>query len=70
MPDSTDDPILELFSCHMMEMFKKALAVHDALAAAYHERTGQVLQPDTEYTVADLNRAKRILRAARPGLLA
>ncbi|MBB5329811.1 hypothetical protein [Tunturiibacter gelidoferens] len=48
----------------MMQMFKQALAVHDALAAAYLERTGLTLQPETEYTVADLNRAKRILRAA------
>ena len=64
MPESPDDPIRELFSCHMMGIFRRALAVHDALAAAFFERTGQVLEPDTEYTLEDLRRAKRILRAA------
>jgi hypothetical protein len=68
MPDAqkrpADDEIaFDLFKCHMMSMCKKALAVHDCLAAAYLERTGLVLERETEYTVEDLRRASRLLRA-------
>jgi hypothetical protein len=61
--ESGDDPIRELFCCHVMEEFKRALLAHEALAAAYLERTGLVLQPDTDYTVEDVRRASRLLRS-------
>jgi hypothetical protein len=57
-----DDPIGELFSLKVMATFKRALRVHDALAEAFLERTGQVLERDSDYTVEDLRRASRILR--------
>jgi len=60
---SDDSVAFDLFKCHVMTMFKKALAVHDCLAQAYLERTGLVLERETEYTVQDLKRASRILRA-------
>jgi hypothetical protein len=62
---STDDPITELFSLKVMATFKRAVRMHDALAQAFLERTGQVLQPDSDYTVSDLQRASRILRSER-----
>jgi hypothetical protein len=61
MPD--ESIAWDLFKCHVMSMFKKALAVHDCLAQAYLERTGLVLERETEYTTADLRRASRLLRA-------
>jgi hypothetical protein len=57
------DPIRELFTLHFMDSFKLALRVHDALAQAYLERTGQVLERESPYTVDDLRRANRILRS-------
>ena len=64
MPDEKgDDPIRELFCCHVMEQFKRALLAHDALATAYRERTGRELQPDSDYTVEDIRRASRLLRS-------
>lgn len=60
---STDDPIRELFTLEMMAKFKRALRVHDALSQAFFERTGQVLERESDYTVEDLRRASRILRS-------
>jgi hypothetical protein len=60
---STDDSIgWDLFKCHVMSMCKKAIAVHDCLSRAYHERTGLVLERDSDYTLEDLRRASRLLR--------
>jgi hypothetical protein len=61
--ETGDDPVRELFCCHVMEEFKRALLAHEALAVAYLERTGQVLERDSEYTVGDLKRASRLLRS-------
>lgn len=67
MPSArADDPIVELFECTVMSIFVEALAVHDALAAAFLERTGKVLESESDYTVQDLRRASRILRAQGP----
>jgi hypothetical protein len=52
----------DLFKCHVTTLFKRALAAHDVLSQAYLERTGEVLQPDSDYTVEDLRRASRLLR--------
>ena len=59
----TDDPARELFGLKVMEIFERALRVHDALAQAFLERTGEVLERESEYTLQDLRRASRILRS-------
>jgi hypothetical protein len=46
-----------------MAAFKVALEIHDALAEAFLERTGKVLERDSDYSVADVKRASRILRS-------
>jgi hypothetical protein len=65
----TDDPILELFGADVFARFKRSLEVHEALRAAFKERTGTELQPDSDYTLADVRRADRILKAGgHPGI--
>ena len=63
MSTENDDPIRELFKAEVMEAFKLALDIHEALAQAYLERTGEVLEQDSPYTYDDLRRASRILRS-------
>jgi hypothetical protein len=63
VPTETDDPIRELFTLEVMASFKRALQIHDALAQAFLERTGKVLERDSDYTTNDLRRASRILRS-------
>jgi hypothetical protein len=56
-----DDPIFELVKADAMDAFQLALRIHSALAEAYNERTGLVLEKDSEYTTSDCRRANRIL---------
>lgn len=63
MPTENADPIRELFKAEFMASFKRALEIHDALAQAFLERTGKVLERDSPYTTGDLKRANRILRS-------
>jgi hypothetical protein len=56
-----DDPIFELVKADAMDAFRLALRIHEALAQAFLERTGQVLEKDSEYTTSDCRRANRIL---------
>jgi hypothetical protein len=63
----TDKPILlELFCAGLLARTTRAIYVHDALSQAFRERTGLELQPDSNYTAGDVERAIRILRASGP----
>jgi hypothetical protein len=63
----TEKPLLlELFKADLLAHCKRWIYAHDALSQAYRERTGLELQPDSNYTAGDVERAIRILRASGP----